>query len=222
MELHDILNPLIWSNQDIKSNVLKKMRAISYLWLKFVGIKKKLVKDIIFTGSNANYNYTKFSDIDIHVIVDKSDLECEEFIDEYIIDKKNSFSENYNITIYDYPVEMYIQDLNETYPKNQGIFSILKNSWIQKPEKINIYYNDEIVLNKTKVIMSQIKQIYKLNNIKKLQKIKERIRNYRKSGLESRGEFSLENLVFKNLRNYGIMDLIDKKINNLIHSKYSI
>jgi predicted nucleotidyltransferase len=99
MELHDTLNPLLWNDFEIKPKILKRIRLIGDLWLRFIKLSKKYIKDIVFTGSNANYNYTKFSDIDIHFLIDKSKLGCEKFIDEYFLDKKKIFSENYDIKI---------------------------------------------------------------------------------------------------------------------------
>jgi hypothetical protein len=222
MELHDTLNPLLWNDFEIKPKILKRIRLIGDLWLRFIKLSKKYIKDIVFTGSNANYNYTKFSDIDIHFLIDKSKLGCEKFIDEYFLDKKRIFSENYDIKIYDYSVEVYVQDFDEEMTRNQGVFSIKNNKWIAEPKIINIEADDNTILLKTKYLLNYIKSVIKLNSITSLQKLKEKLRNYRSSGLEYGGEFSVENIVYKKLRNMNIFDLIDDKINDLIHKKYSI
>ena len=222
MELHDTLNPLLWENKKLKPLILRKIKKIGDLWLDFIKIPKSYVKDIIFTGSNANYNYTKFSDIDVHYIVDKEKLDCEKFVDEYLLDKKRLFSENYDIKILGYSVEMYVQDPDEDMPKNQGIYSIKNNKWIVEPQKVELDVDDRLILIKTKNVLNRIKSVVKLNNIESLQKLKEKLRNYRKAGLQSGGEFSTENIVYKKLRNMNILELIDDKINDLIHKKYSM
>lgn len=222
MELHDTLNPLLWDQNKLKPIVLRKIRQIGLLWLDFVNIPNSYVDDVIFTGSNANYNYTKYSDIDIHYIVDKKKLRCNKFIDDYLLDKKRLFSENYDLKIFGYSVEMYVQDQGESMPKNQGIFSIKNNEWIIKPHKIELDIDDDLVLRKTKHVLKRIESVVRLNNIESLQKLKEKLRNYRKSGLQHNGEYSLENLVYKNLRNMEVLQFIDDKINDLIHKKYSI
>lgn len=222
MELHDTLNPLLWDQNKLKPIVLRKIRQIGLLWLDFVNIPNSYVDDVIFTGSNANYNYTKYSDIDIHYIVDKKKLRCNKFIDDYLLDKKRLFSENYDLKIFGYSVEMYVQDQGESMPKNQGIFSIKNNEWIIKPHKIELDIDDDLVLRKTKLVLRRIESVVRLNNIESLQKLKEKLRNYRKSGLQHNGEYSLENLVYKNLRNMEVLQFIDDKINDLIHKKYSI
>jgi predicted nucleotidyltransferase len=222
MELHDTLNPLLWDHDRLRPVVLRKIKQIGSLWLDFVKIQNSYVDDIVFTGSNANYNYTKYSDIDIHYIVDKNKLRCNKFIDDYLLDKKRLFSENYDLKIFGYSVEMYVQDQGESMPKNQGIFSIKNNEWIIKPHKIELDIDDDLVLKKTKHILKRITSVLRLNNIESLQKLKEKLRNYRKSGLQHNGEYSLENLVYKNLRNMEVLQFIDDKINDLIHKKYSI
>lgn len=136
--------------------------------------------------------------------------------------RKKIFSENYDIKIYDYSVEVYVQDFDEEMTRNQGVFSIKNNKWIAEPKIIKIEADDNTILLKTKYLLNNIKSVIKLNSITSLQKLKEKLRNYRSSGLEHGGEFSVENIVYKKLRNMNIFDLIDDKINDLIHKKYSI
>ena len=166
MELHDTLNPLLWKDFEIKPKILKRIRLISNLWLRFIKLSKKYIKDIIFTGSNANYNYTKFSDIDIHFLIDKSELGCEKFIDEYFLDKKKIFSENYDIKIYDYSVEVYVQDFNEEMTKNQGVFSIKNNKYMSTIIKGIKFYTIPETAEALKVTPQTIRAYIKKGRIK--------------------------------------------------------
>lgn len=81
--------------------------------------------------------------------------------------------------------------------RNQGVFSIKNNKWIAEPKIIKIEADDNTILLKTKYLLNNIKSVIKLNSITSLQKLKEKLRNYRSSGLEHGGEFSVENIVYK-------------------------
>ena len=77
LEYHETLNPKLWDGQTLKSEVAKKLLMIAQTWAGFAKIPVKAISDIIVVGGNANYNYTPFSDIDLHVVVDIEKLpEC--------------------------------------------------------------------------------------------------------------------------------------------------
>jgi hypothetical protein len=49
-----------------------------------------------------------------------------------------------------------------------------------------------------------------------IEKLMDKLKKYRKTGLDDKGEFSTENLVFKILRNTGYLEKLVKKKENLI------
>ena len=55
-----------------------------------------------------------------------------------------------------------------------------------------------------------------------LKKMKDRIKGMRDSAIQKAGEFSVENLVFKELRNRGILDKMTDHIRNLQDKKLSL
>jgi len=222
MNLHKNLNPKLWDEDRLNPKVRKLLLKICDLWLKFCKVKKTYVKDIILTGSNANYNYTDLSDVDVHIVVDKSVFDCDEFIDEYFVDKKKLFTDAYQLHIHSHTVELFFQDYKEEIVTNQGVFSLISNSWIRKPTRNYPIPNDNLIIKKAKMFYRMILLVLKTNNIKKIKSLKNRIRNYRKSGLTHEGEYSVENLVYKKLRRTKIFQKIDDKIAEIIHRKYSI
>ena len=71
------LNTDVWEGNVLKDEVREKLLEIAEEFVKFINVELEMddIKDIIFTGSLANYNYTKFSDIDLHLLINFKDIE---------------------------------------------------------------------------------------------------------------------------------------------------
>lgn len=92
-----------------------KLLQIGNKWADFAKIPSNAVKDMILVGGNANYNYTRFSDLDLHLVVDKSQIaDCPDLLDDYLRDKKKLWALVHDIKIYAHPVELYAQDERST------------------------------------------------------------------------------------------------------------
>ena len=217
LQYHTELNPDLWDHQTLKSEVKDKLVQIADIWTKFANIPSDAIEDLLVVGGNANFNYTPYSDIDLHILVDKSKIaDCPEILDDYLKDKKYIWSQTHDIKIYGHDVEVYAQDIKETTPVNQGSYSILRDEWITAPKQ------EEVDLNSPELKLKIQNQIHKIESLlasnasdESFEKLKEKIKNMRSSGLKKAGEFSLENLTFKELRNLGYFD----KINNYIKTK---
>ncbi len=176
--------------------------------------------DVILTGSLANYNWSdKYSDYDLHILVNFNDInEDVVLVKKYVDAAKNNWNKEHDILIKGYEVEVYIQDISENHAAS-GMFSLLKDKWITKPRKIDFEPDEKAIAEKAKSVMMVVDDLEKELDEDKYEKYKEKIgkvwekiKGYRKSGLEEEGgELSIGNLVFKLLRrnNYikKIMDL---------------
>ena len=168
--------------------------------------------DYWLLGSNAAYNYTNESDIDIHIIVDLIDVMKREEIDPSILKllytyAKSSFNNKYDIKVKGYNIELYIQDINEPNATN-GIYSLKRNEWIKVPvkEEPRIYNIEDTELYK--------EWLNKYNNLndEDIEQFIYDLYLMRKTSLAAEGEFGEGNLVFKQFRNDGILDeLKDRK-----------
>jgi predicted nucleotidyltransferase len=221
-QFHNELSEKVWKNGKIKEDVKTKLLDISYLWMSEAELPENVIKDIVITGSHAGYNYTPYSDIDIHIIIDKRKLGCENLIDDFLFDKKKIFGEKHNITINDTDVEVYAQDMHEEYPKNEAVYSILNNKWIVKPSKEKKELTDPKLVKKARFYKRLVKRLMKEGNVKKMIKFKEKLRKMRQAGLNREGEFSTENIVYKELRNRNLLKSLDTRLNYLIDKRFSI
>ena len=139
------LNPKIWDNPDdapkshMKLEIRDQLEEIAEEFIKFVNVDM-FVQDIIITGSLCNYNWSEYSDVDLHIIVNFDDFgEQKELYTELFKLKKTLFNSSHNITIKGFEVELYIQDENEPHVST-GVYSVLNDEWNVKPEKKTLLF----------------------------------------------------------------------------------
>ena len=210
-KFHNKLNPALWRDKKLKYDVKKLLEKITDTFIKFVDISKFKVVDVIITGSNANYNWTDESDIDLHLVIDLSNVKNKKLMLKLLQTKRFLWNYIHNITINGYDVEIYIQYIDEPHVSS-GVYSILSNKWIVKPKKEKPKINDLAIKHKVAYLMNKIDDLHnsKCMNIINVENLKEKIRKMRKSGLNKYGIYSYENLSFKILRNSGYLDKLHK------------
>lgn len=211
------LNPKIWDGDSLDPAVAQKLKEIADAFQEFIGIDLDVV-DYTITGSNANYTWTDHSDLDLHIIIEglPSD-EARELFNA----KKALWAEQHNITIKGLPVECYVQGQEEKH-HSTGVYSIADNQWLVEPQKIKPEVDDSAVEAKKDSLIHDIETALLSKDLNKLRAVKERLTKIRKSGLERAGEWSVENLVFKILRNLGLIDEITDKIRELEDQELSL
>lgn len=202
----DELNQVIWNKEEMKSEVKAKLKEIANAFIKFLEIPEAAVKDVVITGSSASYNYTEHSDIDLHIIVDPNKVHknCP-IVGEYLLSKKSEFNQKHDIYIYGIPVEVYAEVEGQGTVHN-GLYS-LNTGWIDFPKKLEPTDNDMAVKAKYEEYVEAAKEIKEGDLAEKLL---EKIKKMRKAGLADGGEFSVENLVFKKLRDNGVIERLMK------------
>ena len=178
------------------------------------------LKDITFTGSLANYNYSPYSDVDLHVLFDFSDInEDEELVREYFQALKSVWNNRHDIRMKGYEVEIYGQHSEDPHVAS-GLYSVLNDEWIVEPELSNPQIDFRDIEMKAKAIEHQIDRVVDLYDegkyeeaIERADKLKAKIKKLRQSGLDDVGEYSVENLAFKTLRRNGYLGkLSDVKV----------
>ena len=141
----DTLNPEIWENHDdVENSKMKEiirdgLLDIANKFIEFLGFDI-FVQDVTMTGSLANFNWSEFSDIDLHIIYDfKESGEQEELFKELFNLKRTVFNSQHDITVKGYEVETYVQDMTEPH-MSTGVYSVLYDEWLTqpKPEKVEI------------------------------------------------------------------------------------
>ncbi len=68
IDLNKELNPALWQGSNLRTDVRVALLKIAKSYYNFLDIDVPII-DILVTGSQANYNYTRHSDLDLHLIV---------------------------------------------------------------------------------------------------------------------------------------------------------
>lgn len=215
LKYHRELNSKLWDKEGtLKEEVKDKLLQIADVWISFTKIAPNLVSDIVITGGNVNYNYTDSSDIDLHIVVDRNRINPDrEFVDEYLQDKKVLWTlQHPEISIYGYPVELYAQHIEDRPHANQGVYSIIQDRWIARPQMLDLNFeNDYHLQQKVQFYKDMIDQMIQDNaSDESIDILKDKFKKMRSDCMSDEGEFCFGNLVFKDLRNAGYID----KINN--------
>ena len=209
LKIRDTLNMNIWQSEErVKPEISSRLIQIAMDFMDSIDIEQEFIIDIIFTGSLANYNWTEFSDIDLHIVLDFRHVdENTKLVHDFFNAQKADWNKKHQIMIKNHEVEIYVQDVNEHHIST-GIYSLLEEQWLTKPSKELPKINFETIEIKAKSLMDQIDRVevlYDKENYEAVQNIssliKDKIERLRRCGLAEKGIFSTENLVFKTLRN---------------------
>jgi peptidoglycan hydrolase-like protein with peptidoglycan-binding domain len=232
--LRDTLNPKIWDNPTdpkkatMKNNVRLALMRIAEEFIDYLG-DDAFVEDITLTGSLSNFNWSEFSDFDLHIIVDLERFgDEEETYKELFNLKKQVFNDKHDIKIFGYDVELYAQGSEEKH-ESSGVYSVMDEKWINVPEKTKVKIDKSIIEDKVKNWNEKIENALEelkgkdlKKGKKKIEDLKSKLKEYRKSGLDKDGELSYENLTFKFLRRNGMIEKLFNTFDNYVDRELSI
>ncbi len=214
------LNPEIWQDSNnIKPEIKNKIIEIAAHFKDFVDINFPVL-DIVITGGQTSQFYTDSSDLDIHLITDFNKIKCDQEVAELFTTKKSLYKKNYDIKIKGIEVELYVEDLK--MPAVGGSFSLIKDKWIRPPTTPSQKIDKEKISKLSLEFSKKIIKSLSTDNLNNLKQVKELIWSYRKLGLAKQGEYGTANLVFKTLRNSGILQKLIDRIRELENQQLSI
>lgn len=216
------LNGKFWMGDSLKSKFRIGLVDIAKKFYEDLELPMDALKDITFTGSLANYNYTSASDIDLHLIVDfaKIDDNNQFLVNEFFKAVTSNWNRMHTIMMKGHEIEIYAQDSTEAH-YSTGVYSLLSNGWLTKPEVKEQEVDKKLVDKKVVSFMKMIDDVQDLYDDKYYEqaqvaskKLMKKIKKYRSAGLSDDGEFSVENIVFKYLRNNNYIKLLIDIRNN--------
>ena len=225
-EVKDSLHPRFWNDeQHLDMHIRRALLVIAKDFIDEYNLGEYVIDDIIMTGSLANYNWSEeFSDIDLHIIMDTTQLSEDPSLAKSISDAmRNVWNKTHtDISVGGFPVELYIQDTHEPH-KSSGVYSLLDDEWKTSPslDKLSGEIEEDEIKTRVAEYMNLIDKIEMMyNDIDPLQmyhccaKLMDKIKAERASGLtnDDAAELTTGNLIFKSLRRSGhIEKLIDIK-----------
>ena len=231
VEKHNELNPKLFENNTLKSEVREKVEDIVNEFLKILNDEEIVlkVKDVILAGSNASFNYTEQSDVDVHIVADtKIFEENAELYQKLYNAYRRIFENKYDINFYGIPVELYVESEGNPVVSN-GVYSIMNNHWVKFPEITKIPDIDQKEID---AIVKPWEEKYKtlVDEVEKSpEKGEEMINNFLNSlyemrhlGIKESGEFSPFNLCFKSLRAKGYLEKLRELKVQIINDRLSL
>jgi hypothetical protein len=239
--LQDELNPDVWGlpnerymgdedaqNYKLKPLIRERLLKVAEIFIDYLDTDL-FIQDVIFVGSLVGYNWSEFSDFDLHILIDLDEAgEDKEMYEELFRLKKSIFNAAHDISIRGFETELYVQDLNEKN-ESQGVYSILNDKWLKTPKKEDFKIDEKKLKEKIKQWTDIIDGV--LENaedediegaLKLVKKYREKLRKYRTCGLKREGEYSYENLVFKYLRRNGYIGKLENFKNKFVDKKLSL
>lgn len=219
------LCPKLWDSERLHEEIRDRLLEIAKDFAEQYEIEN--IEDITLTGSLANFNWTELSDIDLHLIVDYDKAGADkQLLTDYFKLAKTVWNNEHEIELCGHEVEVYVQDANEEH-YSSGVYSLTNNEWIVEPRKQPDSKPDQREIDdKAESYITEIENLKiwtEEGDITDLiRDLKEKIKTMRKSGLMQGGEYSLENLVFKKLRNDGHLAKLNQLSKDAYNSKMSL
>ena len=222
---HDTLEPRIWKDgapEEIRPLIRERLMKIAQDFIDGLPVEVD-IQDVTLTGSLANYNWSNYSDVDLHIIVDFLSVDENRVLVKAFFDNaRMKWNNKHQIRAKGYDVEIYVEDSREHHASS-GVYSLMNDNWIKRPRKYrnNVDFPSarrkaddlEFQVNIVNNLITAGKPDLAMRNIKRL---KEKIKNMRMAGLEStQQEFSVENIAFKILRRNGTLDQLENMKNNV-------
>jgi predicted nucleotidyltransferase len=209
-DIHPELNQKIWlSDEKVRAGVRGALMDIVEEFLEGLDLDVQ-IKDVIVTGSIANFNWSRFSDIDLHILIDFNEVnDNEEMVKRFFDAVRSNWNKLHDIKVKGHEVEIYVQDEKEPHVST-GVFSLLNDRWLVKPKKVRPAIDRATATKKMKQLAREIDKLSRIHDAGNYEdsfamatKLKEKIKKMRQGGLEADGIYSPENLAFKMLRRSG-------------------
>ena len=224
------LNPDIWLMDDegykMRPEIRDSLLKIVEDYEEFVDIDLD-IEDIILTGSLSNFNWSQFSDVDLHILIDFDDP-SESIEKKYLDSRRIIWNSLRDVNVKGFESEIYVQDSKEQHFAS-GMYSVMYNDWVVEPEEKEVVLDSHKILSKSKQWMDMIDQIedgMERNSPNELMHtvddLKRRLKKYRGAGLADKGEYSYENLTFKFLRRNGYIGKLIGIKNKLIDKSLTL
>ena len=207
-ETQSQLNPKLWDGEQLHPKLRVGFIKIAKAFYNFLDTDAP-IKDILLIGSSANYNWTEHSDIDLHVLINYLDVNDNyHVVNELMYAKKRIWNENYPLTYKGMNIELYAQDSQQEMHSTVGVYSIMQGKWLKKPSSETISVDDDAIEQKAQPYAYEIDKLNPTDSAieYQIQSLKQRLKHLRQIGLDAEGEYSVENMAYKYLRNKGYLE----------------
>ena len=218
LEMKDELSTALWQGGELKEEMLHRLSQLANDFMTHLNLDVN-VQDVLLVGSMAGYNHSKYSDIDLHLVLDFSEISSDkDLLRKYFMLAKSKWNKSRSVMLSGHDVEIYVEDIDdERIPS--ATYSIKRDEWINQPSKEDLTIDYEGVTKKVNEKMSEVDELQSLYEDGEYKQayefgkdLRAKLRNFRQAGLDNDGEFSNENLAFKVLRRSGVFDRMNEYV----------
>jgi hypothetical protein len=206
------LNPKLWTGDKLHPKLRNGFMKIAKAFYDFLEVECD-IEDVIIIGSSANYNWTKHSDIDLHVVINYLKVDDNmHIVKNYMHAKKSIWNNTHPLKFKGMNIELYAQDSNDNLHSSVGIYSVMHGKWIHKPNADMVSIDDTAIQQKADPYEYEIDSLKETDPHidQKIKSIKQRLQHLRQAGLDADGEYSVENMAYKHLRNKGFIERLKR------------
>jgi len=221
-QIHDTLNPKLFDTNTnlLLPDVRKQIIEIVSEFESYIQVPIDIA-DIQLVGSNASYNYTETSDLDVHIIANFELVSQDVEILQALYDaKKSTFNKNLDVKIHGIEVEMYIQDIKSGIISN-GIYSVCDNKWVKEPKPIKSITKHNVEKEFTKW-EEKINQVLQRNSYEEITNVINTLYLIRHNSIAADGEYSKGNTLFKEIRSAGLLQQLKDALDVALSKKLSL
>lgn len=214
------LNPKLWEDKKLKRDVREAIIDIVSEFMDNLIIPVEIL-DVRVVGSNASYNYTEHSDLDVHII---SNLELvgspTEIVQALYNSERSNFNRTHNIKIKGIDVELYVEDVNSSVTSN-GIYSVIDDIWIKEPQMVK---ERSVKIDKKELrdLVNSVKSVLADGDSDDIKDCINMLYLMRKDSIATDGEYGVGNLLFKEIRNRGLLSALKDKYNEMISDELTL
>ena len=214
------LNPKLWEDKKLKRDVREAIIDIVSEFMDNLIIPVEIL-DVRVVGSNASYNYTEHSDLDVHII---SNLELvgspTEIVQALYNSERSNFNRTHNIKIKGIDVELYVEDVNSSVTSN-GIYSVIDDIWIKEPQMVK---ERSVKIDKKELrdLINSVKSVLADGDSDDIKDCINMLYLMRKDSIATDGEYGVGNLLFKEIRNRGLLSALKDKYNEMISDELTL
>lgn len=214
------LNPKIWEDKKLREDVRETIIDIVSEFMDNLIIPVEIL-DVRVVGSNASYNYTEHSDLDVHII---SNLELvgspTEIVQALYNSERSNFNRTHSIKIKGIEVELYVEDVNSAVTSN-GIYSVIDDVWIKEPQIIK-ERSVKIDKNELQDLVDSVQSVLDDGDSDDIKDCIDMLYLMRKDSIAIDGEYGVGNLLFKEIRNRGLLNALKDKYNEMISDELTL
>ena len=220
LEAKEELSAALWQDGQLKEEMLHRLSQLASDFMEYLKLDVD-VQDVLLVGSMAGYNYSKHSDIDLHLVLDFSEVSSDkDLLRKYFMLAKSKWNRSRSVMLSGHDVEIYVEDVDdERIPS--ATYSIKRDEWISQPSKEDLTIDYDGVTKKVNEKMDEVDELQSLYEDGEYKEayhygkdLRQKLRNFRQAGLDKDGEYSNENLAFKVLRRSGILDRVNEYVKN--------